>query len=157
MTETNLSAADLTLRDLSVLAKRFLVTMITCAILFVPFYLLMRGSVSFATDRFGEEVTSAWVAWIVGAIFLVLIVANLSDFLQNLSEFFGDCARLTKGLSLTKRVFVLVLSLLYLLAWQHLPDFAFFIFVLVLLPAAATFDKYQDILREKHSARAQAG
>lgn len=156
MTEAKLSAADLTLRDLSALAKRFLGTMIACAILFLPFYLVLRGTVSFASDRFGEETTSTWMAWIIGAIYLLLIVANLSGFLQSVGEFFTDSARMTKDLSLTKRIIFVALAVLYVLAWRHLPDFAFFLTILVLFPAAATLDKYQDILREKRTSTNEA-
>lgn len=152
MTERTLSVADLTLRDISDLLKRFFVTLVTCAVVFVLPYLLLRGTAYLASTRFGDEATSSWIAWIVLAIFILLVVANLSEFLKSLSEFFSDSARLTKGLSLTKRIVVLALTLLYLFAWRHTPDIAFFFTVLVLLPAAATFDRYQDILREKRTA-----
>jgi uncharacterized membrane protein YedE/YeeE len=152
MIERKLSVADLTLRDVFDLVKHFLGWLLTCGLVFVLPYLLFRGTAYFATTRFGEEATSQWIAWGVLAIFILLIVANLSGFLQSLSEFFGDCARLTKGLSLAKRITVLMLALLYLLAWRNLPEFAFFLTVLLLFPVAATFDRYQDILRKKRSA-----
>jgi len=126
-------------------------------VVFVLPYLLLRGTTYLASAQFGEEATSRWIAWIVLAIIILLIVTKLSEFLQSLSEFFGDCARLTKDLSLTKRVVALVLILLYLLAWRQLPDFAFFVTVLLLFPAAATFDRYQDIVREKQSTIAETG
>lgn len=156
MTERTLSLADFTLRDISDLVKRFFVTLVTCAVVFVLPYLLLRGTAYFASTQFGENAASSWIAWIVLATFILLVVANLSRFLQSLSEFFGDCARLTKGLSVTKRIVVLALTVLYLLAWRHVPDIAFFLTVLVLFPAAATFDRYQDILREKRAAIADA-
>jgi len=113
MTEAKLSAADLTLRDLSALAKRFIGTMIACAIPFCAFLPRVARNNLFRQrpPRGGRDI-------------------YLGDV-----DYRGHLPTLD---SVEPQWF--------------LPDFAFFLTVLVLFPAAAAFDKYQDILREKQTA-----
>jgi hypothetical protein len=149
MSEREHSVSDLTVRDVSVVAKSFLGAAFLFAVIFLPFYLLQRGLLFAATDKFGEETTSTWFAWIIGILFLLLIAANLSAFFQDLSEFFADCARMTKGFSWPKRLTVVASLLVYMLAWRHVPDAAFFLTIFVLMPSAVAFEKCQSILRKK--------
>jgi hypothetical protein len=45
---------------------------------------------------------------------------------------------------------VVGLFILYVLGWQKYPEFTFFLSFLVLIPAGFAYDRYRQILRDKH-------
>lgn len=86
----------------------------------------------------------------MGCYRLILIVFNLSGTLQWFSDFFGDLARRTKGFTRIQSVMAIGLFILYVLGWRMYPEFTCFLSVLVLMPAGFAYDKYRQILRDRH-------
>ena len=144
--------AKLNLKDIWELIKFGFTAVIVCAFVFVLPYLLLSGALK---GFFGSEAASSWLGYLFGAIILYLVISNLTDFLNSISRLCTDLAKMTDGISFSKKALLVVIFLVYVRGWHHFPKITFFISVLLIIPFGFTYDRYKMLLKEKSSSECE--
>ncbi len=154
-------AANLTVRDTWHLMKVYFQAVFVCILVFGLPYALLLGTDFGIKTSFGEE-TASWVrkiiTWGVLALVAYLVVTDLPSVLKQLG---GMCTALGQAAEVTsflKRVLWIsfVIGYFFIFSLKY-PVVGFWSFILVILPAAFTYDAYIKLLLKKESREAAAG
>jgi divalent metal cation (Fe/Co/Zn/Cd) transporter len=101
----------------------------------------------------GDKTFSNWIGYIFSFAVLFYVVLYIHELFSSLAELFTNLANLTKAMSKIKRTALVIMLVFYFLGWIHFPIIAFFVSVLVLIPAGFTFDEYKRLLADRLSTQ----
>lgn len=146
------SLADLTFRDMWRLLTTYFIAALVCGLVFGLPYALLSG-VGFGLSGILGDSFWWWANALVFVGFIFLVVNELPDFLERLGKFLIQMGQSARGLSLLKRVIVLMLFASWTFGWMKYPGPTFFFSILVILPAGYTIDEYRKLIAGKTADR----
>ena len=149
----NKTRAKLNLKDVWELTKFAPLAVFTSSLIFGFLYLLYRGASFTLEESIGGTALSGLLWYLLLAVVFYYIISNLTNLLNGISSQCADLAKMTDGLSFSKKALWVAIFLAYMGGVTHYPTITFFVTGILIFPCGATYDRYKKILRDKTSTQ----